>query len=108
MANSVTITRPISRKTSEGKREMKIFICSSMTLPHLHLFMKSNEMSKMTMNTEIRRSKQAAVAYFEVVSRNLPGRPQKNHRNLPQVTLSVDRGMNPERRKYEAGTQTTT
>jgi hypothetical protein len=90
MVNSVIITWPTPCKTSEGKREkLKIFVCSSMSLPHLRIFMKSNR--KMT--DMGRRRKLAAVAYFKALPRHLSGGPEKTQK--PTISsLAVDSNAN--------------
>lgn len=50
--------------------------------------------------------KEAAVAYFKVMSRHLPGRTEDSHES-PQNTGCPCQGWNPRPAKYEAGMTTT-
>jgi hypothetical protein len=51
--------------------------------------------------------KEAVLAKFKVLSRNLPEGTEKNHENLSQDRRSPSRDLNPGPAEYETGVLTT-
>jgi hypothetical protein len=59
-------------------------------------------------NDELKRVwKDAVVAYFKVLTQNLPGWTERNHENQCQDIRSPGRDLNPGPAEYEAGVLTT-
>jgi hypothetical protein len=47
--------------------------------------------------------KKAVVAYFKMLSQDLPGGAEKNHENISQDCRSLSQDLDPASPEYEAG-----